>query len=202
MNHKFIIEIEEVPFIQRTALNGERELWKAKGFNSLVFDQNGLEKLKPLTDDYCIERAKQTGWFQKYICDMYDNWESKSSTEAFDEGAEFGWNMAFEISNLEDSQLEAAGIRGDFNKLTCKEAVDKYDAYLVKQSHDLQIGDVVEDEKSERYLVVDIKEHSYVCMSGRDFETAYFGKKCDGLTKVPHESKDMDKIKEMFEGKE
>ena len=39
---KYIIEIEDEPMVR-----GEDEVWKAKGFRSLVFDQNGLDKLKP-----------------------------------------------------------------------------------------------------------------------------------------------------------
>ena len=40
MSKKYIIEIEEEPVTK----NGV-ELWKACGFNALVFDQNGLDKL-------------------------------------------------------------------------------------------------------------------------------------------------------------
>ena len=191
---KYILEIEDEPFIQEKKEN-KNQLWKSKIFDSLVFDAAGLERLTPLTDEYCIERVKKTGWLQKYICDMYDTWEAKINNDLFDEGAEFGWNMAFEIFNLKDSQLEAAGIREDFNKLTCKEVIDKYDVYLSKKFHNLQIGDVAEDEKGQRYLVVGIDEHNYICISGQDFETVYFGKECDALIKVPYESKDVNKIK-------
>ena len=39
---KYIIEIEEAPFFNDNGL-----LWRAKGFNSLVFDKNGLDRLEP-----------------------------------------------------------------------------------------------------------------------------------------------------------
>ncbi len=42
MGKKYVIELEDEPIT-----NG---LWKAKGFNSLVFDQNGLDKLTPFND--------------------------------------------------------------------------------------------------------------------------------------------------------
>lgn len=61
MNKKYIIEIEEVPFIKSNidVPSGytpvtQTLLYKAKGFNSLVFDSNGLKKLKPFYDDTYI----------------------------------------------------------------------------------------------------------------------------------------------------
>lgn len=47
MSKKYIIEIEEEPFIRKSALHGEEALYRAVGFNSLVFDKHGLEKLIP-----------------------------------------------------------------------------------------------------------------------------------------------------------
>ena len=43
MGKKYIIEFEDKPFG-----NG---LYKAKGFNSLVFDQNGLDRLTPFEEE-------------------------------------------------------------------------------------------------------------------------------------------------------
>ncbi len=42
MGKKYIIEFESSPYIFHNTT-----LWKAKGFNALVFDQQGLDKLKP-----------------------------------------------------------------------------------------------------------------------------------------------------------
>lgn len=49
MENKYIIELEEVPFaqeIEQGPARGVAILWRVKGFNSLVFDANGLDKLK------------------------------------------------------------------------------------------------------------------------------------------------------------
>lgn len=54
---KYIIEIEDEPLVRHSALHGETAVYRAKGFKSLVFDQNGLEKLQRLDDvkkDVCI----------------------------------------------------------------------------------------------------------------------------------------------------
>jgi hypothetical protein len=50
MSKKYIIELEEEPFVRKSALHGEEGLFRAKGFKSLVFDQNGIDKLTPLEE--------------------------------------------------------------------------------------------------------------------------------------------------------
>ena len=47
---KYIIEIDDEPFIRYECFPGEEKLYIAKGFKSLVFDENGLEKLTPYED--------------------------------------------------------------------------------------------------------------------------------------------------------
>ena len=59
---KYIIEIEDEPFGRNDDPNiphGMDELYRAKGFNALVFDQNGLDKLTPLDKE--LEEAYQKG---------------------------------------------------------------------------------------------------------------------------------------------
>ena len=47
---KYIIEIEDEPFVRKSALHGEEALYRANGFQSLVFDEYGLKKLTPLSE--------------------------------------------------------------------------------------------------------------------------------------------------------
>lgn len=56
---KYIIDIEDVPF-----RNNERELFKCRQFNSLVFDKNGLEKLLPYEPqrDAIADNARKEVW--------------------------------------------------------------------------------------------------------------------------------------------
>ena len=51
MAKKYIIQIEEEPLVRKSALHGETAVYKAAGFNSLVFDKNGLDKLTPVEND-------------------------------------------------------------------------------------------------------------------------------------------------------
>lgn len=49
MNEKYVLELE--PLLQDS--NGKTKMWKAVNFNTLVFDENGVKKLKKLED--CME---------------------------------------------------------------------------------------------------------------------------------------------------
>ena len=53
MGKKYVIELEDKPIT-----NG---LWKVKGFNSLVFDQNGLDKLTPFNDAISVGDVVREG---------------------------------------------------------------------------------------------------------------------------------------------
>lgn len=63
MGKKYVIEIIEKPFKD----DAGREVWRAKGFNTLYFDQNGLDKLEEYKEesaghrfevgDVCIPRT-------------------------------------------------------------------------------------------------------------------------------------------------
>ena len=54
---KYIIEIEEKPLcvFDKDAQTYFPRLWRVKGFNSLVFDEEGLSRLEELNSDYINE---------------------------------------------------------------------------------------------------------------------------------------------------
>lgn len=59
---KYIIEIEEEPFTPEQSIPYQgNELYRAKGFNSLVFDKNGLEKL----ETYISEEAENRRHYRR-----------------------------------------------------------------------------------------------------------------------------------------
>lgn len=52
MGKKYVIELEDKAFSQSEApLTEDEMLYRVKGFRSLVFDKNGLDKLTPLKDE-------------------------------------------------------------------------------------------------------------------------------------------------------
>ena len=58
MSKKYIIEIEDEPLVRKSALHGETAVYKAKGFNSLVFDAEGLKRLEPYEEQRTYKVAK------------------------------------------------------------------------------------------------------------------------------------------------
>ena len=68
MGNRYIIELEELPFVRTKFRIGadklETELlYRVKGFNSLVFDKEGIEKLTPYVDraNYWYEKGLKEG---------------------------------------------------------------------------------------------------------------------------------------------
>lgn len=58
---KYIIEINDEPF-KNESLWGDNELYQAVGFNSLVFDRNGLDKLVPYDESAVEQRGREEAW--------------------------------------------------------------------------------------------------------------------------------------------
>lgn len=82
---KYIIEIEEKPlcvFDKDTQTYFPR-LWRVKGFNSLVFDKEGLSRLEELNSDYINE----------HYGDPQD--------DAYERGHEIGYQKGFEDGKKE-----------------------------------------------------------------------------------------------------
>ena len=70
---KYIIEIENEPFGRNDDPffpHGMDELYRAKGFKSLVFDQNGLDKLTPYTETDREAIEDEVWEFVRIITDM------------------------------------------------------------------------------------------------------------------------------------
>ena len=129
---KYIIEIEDQPFVQHCFLNGESALYRAKGFKSLVFDEYGIDKLKEFDEDACVEHLRFTGWMQNHdneIISCVDEEDIKAEKELWDEGVRFGFQMAHKIAELEDSELIKAGIRLDYTSDDAESVITKYCVY-------------------------------------------------------------------------
>lgn len=65
---KYIIEIEDEPLTRESYEYESANVYRAKGFNSLVFDQNGLDKLTPYEE--CQKQAEEV-----YLGGMDDAWD-------------------------------------------------------------------------------------------------------------------------------
>ena len=101
---KYIIEIEDEPMVAGSCENELDELWKAKGFNSLVFDQNGLNKLTPYIEEQEIKRRVINEICSKFAANEYYYGDSlKSAFICMAEGKEVGQIKHFCLGENEDN---------------------------------------------------------------------------------------------------
>ena len=80
MGKKYVIEFEEEPFGKNdnpVIPHGLEELWRVKGFNSLVFDENGIKKLTPLEDTLDLDKLEvhMNGFDEGYDAGLRILWD-------------------------------------------------------------------------------------------------------------------------------
>jgi hypothetical protein len=135
---KFVIEIEKA-FKDEKEPFGLPVLYRIKGFNALVFDEYGLDKLQKLNPQKKIED----------IDDMLAEHEIRH--EAFDAGMEEAWKMAnLILRNADDGGIPISEIKQMFNcsytdvfsKFTPQETKAIIEAYQEKQKT-IHVGDIV-----------------------------------------------------------
>lgn len=130
---KYIIEIENEPFGRNddpVIPHGMDELYRAKGFKSLVFDKNGLDKLTPYTEpDHKAIEDEVWSMVKDIVLNMTPD----------DYRAYFGVNDAESI----------------FKLCGCLETIDKYGAWK-KQKYHIRVGDEVEYEDCKFVVTAEI----------------------------------------------
>lgn len=82
VHDKYVIEIGEIVCGYKNdpeaPANVSEPLARIKGFNALVFDQNGLGKLKKVDEEFCIQFLRDSGWLQRHdkaISGPWRRWE-------------------------------------------------------------------------------------------------------------------------------
>lgn len=122
---KYIIEIEDVPFskVRFDADNGAQNinLYRAKGFNALVFDKNGLDKLTPL---------------------------NKALDESYQQGLDDAWNATKQLIakwvNGDDDVFGDKSIDEFIETFSASEAIAKLREYEQQKADEIKVGDEVE----------------------------------------------------------
>lgn len=105
MGNKYIIELEEAPFaqdIEQGPARGMVILWRVKGFNSLVFDANGLDKLRSAEDalDSAYAHGRTSAEAEYYAA------IEEEKAKAFDRGLDTAWQVAKAIGEMSDDEVE------------------------------------------------------------------------------------------------
>ena len=152
MENKYIITLEEIPFERFHSYNVPSErLYRVQGFNSLVFDGNGLSRLTPYTEpDLDAVRNKA---YEKGVQDTKQHWVDAPRSCAYKLGYENGLKAAWDTARKIVLSREVGGlfeyearksVFGCGNYMVLKnysasEAIEK-----IRQYEQIQIGDEVE----------------------------------------------------------
>lgn len=118
---KYIIDIEDEPLWRQSALHGEDTVFKAKGFNALVFDKHGLDKLTPL--DMELDEAYQSG---------FEAGSHEATTLEYQQGLDDAWEMAKRIALVKIDKncpyFTVAELKKIFGCSTYQSVFDTYSA--------------------------------------------------------------------------
>ena len=191
VGRKYVIEIEqEYSANMRKGSSDIVEpvkLYKAKGFNSLVFDEQGLSKLKRVPELEQMEKERR-------------EWE-EAKQQAYENGLHDAWSLAWRISETEDNDfslndlIDIFGI-GDatftqIRRMTPIEVLEKVKKYEENkmQNNTVDVGDEVRLPDDTIGIVVysDVAEHINVF-------TAYGGVRTSTATQVIKTGKHYDDI--------
>ena len=110
---KYIIDIEDEPFVRKSCLHGEEAHYRAKGFKSLVFDSIGLEKLVPVVP---LDKESSV----TYNDGLNDAWEAAKLIV-------LDWGLS------KEELLDVFGcwlIHDIFREYTVQEVIEKLNPYL------------------------------------------------------------------------
>lgn len=114
MGKKYIIELEEAPFIQHFDIGIDETIYRVKGFNSLVFDWNGLQMLTPYTETdmgEVREEAYEQGKIDAYVEDAKNiTMLKEEAKEAYQRGYD---DAKHECTDCQKIMMDAEQERAD-----------------------------------------------------------------------------------------
>lgn len=169
---KYIIEIAEIyassyrnAALTEDQIKAPTYLYRMKGFNSLVFDENGLSKLEkyeesPFTQEDC-DRARKEGYEQG----LNDAWEAAMKIVLEKPNGGLSPNELIMIFGLD-------GICSVFSNNTAAEAISKIKAYEQKQAgEEIKANDEIYSEMTNtKALVVFVDSWGrWQCLSDNGF---------------------------------
>ena len=175
MENKYIITLEEIPFERFHSYNVPSErLYRVQGFNSLVFDGNGLSKLTPYTEPN-LEAIRNEA-YEKGVQDTKQHWVDAPRSCAYQLGYENGlkaaWDVACKIVNM--IGLKRKDIFGYMasssimNNFSATEAIEK-----IKQcgqgQEEIEYGDEIQFCDGCKALVLDVDDEKLSVVTKRGF---------------------------------
>lgn len=133
---KYIIELEGEPMVANSSHQEVDELWKAKGFNSLVFDKCGLDKLTPYTEPD-----------RKAIEDEV-------------------WELAKKLISMSENEVsDMIGYTTNFGEvmynMPYQEAKAKYEAWK-KKKDEIHVGDEIVLDENVKMIVTRVDHETFI----------------------------------------
>lgn len=159
---KYIIELCEEPMIEE---DSGRSVYRAKDFNTLVFDENGIKKLRTYTND------------------------DKDVRSDYNRGGSEAWYLAYKITSNEDLSydevMDIYGVAPEevLDLYSFHEANELYMKWINRIEHfdDLYVGDEV-TYAGQKWIVTRIKRGDggrMMCnILGKNGATAVFPSSC------------------------
>lgn len=141
---KFIVEIEEIYKGDLVKHEDHLHLHRIKGFNSLVLDEYGLDKLEK------VESSANIAFLQ---------------AKAYNKGMNDAWELARKIFAMTSNEFD--DVFGDvfredvFCNYTPQEALAKLKTY--EEQSKIEVGDVVTDTDGWEYVVINIYKDRDSC---------------------------------------
>lgn len=148
---KYIIELEDKPFHKG---NGDF-LYRVKGFNSLVFDMTGINKLIPYTEpDFDAVKKEVHNKCMSEAEDLAYKLYSPKIDEAYQRGLNDAWECARKIWQSDIYlRIFKVPMRMDcFTKFSASEAIEKIRQYE-QEKEEIKVGNEVKSD-DEKYIVL------------------------------------------------
>ena len=151
MGKKYIIEIEEEPLVRKSALHGETAVWRASGFNSLVFDNNGLDKLTPYTESDTESIRKEayeqgyTDGCKKHEVELHAIAYTNGKQDGYQKGLNDAWDAARKICDMKwtkRNEVFGIDVYADIIALPVSECIEKIRQYE-QEKEEIKVGDEV-----------------------------------------------------------
>lgn len=184
MGTKYIIEVEDKPFelLGEDGFTSEK-LFRVKGFNSLVFDWNGLNMLTPYTEPN-LERVKKEAYDKGYHDGYFvgdESWKDivhEKEEEFYQKGLSDAWEAARKLWEIDISTLHKIFYKETrmdcYMYYTAAEAVAKIKEYEDKQK-EIKVGNEVKAFEKKPFIVTgfgygddeeDVYCHGFVTENG------------------------------------
>ena len=150
MGSKYVIELEDYPLANQWS-NGD-DLYRVKGFKSLVFDDDGLKRLTPLEKE--LEAFAGRDYERGYQDGL--NYADPDG-ETYVRGLNDAWEVAREIADMWENDTGNTefiiddSVNITLNSMTAEEAIEKLKAY--KESK-IEVGDEVETADGDNGIVI------------------------------------------------